>query len=279
MNSACSDIRLQDPSPTIRDVSVKVLQYCPQNGRTLINVFGVNLSTQTDANGILFDSDRDGLADVFEQTVSVRDQYNISYGSKDTNGDGYSDFVTYHLGLVEDAQRNMSVCDDSDLDTDRDGITDCEEALLGTDYRNPDTDFDGIPDGLELRFGLNPVTPDSELDPDGDGISNLDEVKNNSLVYVNRELQTLKHSLNYKVDTFLTAEHQQCYEVEVSNIPLVNVSNGNMIRVMFLEREHVEGQGQVNFLRDVTLVASREFPAGHIFTVEEVQNQTLIEVP
>lgn len=280
VTTACSDIRLENPPATIRDVSVKVHQYCPQSGRDLVNIFAVNLSAQTAEDQILLDSDRDGLPDIFEQTVSNRDEYNISYTSKDTNGDGYSDFATYHAGIKADVQNGMSVCDDPDLDTDRDGLSDCEESLLGTDYRKPDTDYDGIPDALELRFGLNPLTPDSELDPDGDGINNLDEVKSNSLVYVNHSTQILKHSLLYKVDTFIHQDAQQeCYEIQVSNIPLVNVSNGNMIRIMFLERETVIGQGQVNYLRDVTVIASRAFAAGHVIEVDDVQNQTIIAVP
>lgn len=279
LNAACSEINLKDKSPTIRPVTVKVMSYCPENGRSLVNVYGVNLSTQTAEDQILFDTDRDGLADNFELDATYQQEYNISQAAPDTNGDGYSDLVTYSIGYKVDTQQNLSACVQPDLDTDRDGLSDCEEAILGTDYRNPDTDFDGIPDGLELRFGLNPRVHDSELDPDGDGYSNLEEIKNNSMVYVSHVTQKLQHSINYKVEAFINEDNENCYQVEVSNIPLVNVSNGNMIRLMFLERETVIGQGQVNFSRDVTITASRNFPDGHIFEVDEVQNQTLLIVP
>ena len=36
------------------------------------------------------------------------------------------------------------------VDTDGDGLTDEEEARLGTDPRNPDTDSDGLTDGADL---------------------------------------------------------------------------------------------------------------------------------
>lgn len=39
----------------------------------------------------------------------------------------------------------------SDIDTDGDGLTDEEEAALGTDYENPDTDGDGLLDGADAR--------------------------------------------------------------------------------------------------------------------------------
>lgn len=279
LNSACSDIRLKDPGVAIKSVAVKVVRYCPENGRSLVNVFALNLSTQTAADEILFDTDRDGLADNFEQTVSIRDKYNLSYVSPDANGDGYTDLFAYNIGYDTENQQALAACPQPDLDTDRDLLSDCEEAIVGSDPQNPDTDFDGIPDGIEFRYGLNPVVNDSGLDTDGDGYSNLEEVINNSLVYTSEITQRLKHKLNYKVDAFLNEDNVQCYEVLVSNIPLVNVNNGNKIQLFFLEQENVPGQEQVNFIRDVTIIASRGFTSGHIFEVDQVQNQTLTRVP
>lgn len=42
-------------------------------------------------------------------------------------------------------------------DTDKDGLTDVEEALYGTNPNNPDTDGDGYADGLELINLYNPT--------------------------------------------------------------------------------------------------------------------------
>lgn len=39
-------------------------------------------------------------------------------------------------------------------DSDGDGLSEAEEATLGTDPSNPDTDADGLPDGLEARVSL-----------------------------------------------------------------------------------------------------------------------------
>jgi large repetitive protein len=49
-------------------------------------------------------------------------------------------------------------------DSDNDGLTDAQEATLGTDPFNPDTDGDGTADGVEV--GANPAAP---VDTDGDG--------------------------------------------------------------------------------------------------------------
>lgn len=50
-------------------------------------------------------------------------------------------------------------------DTDRDGLTNAEEAELGTDPNNPDTDSDTLNDGDEVKiFNTNPLDRDSDND-------------------------------------------------------------------------------------------------------------------
>ncbi len=59
------------------------------------------------------------------------------------------------------------------VDTDGDGLTDAQEADLGTDPNNPDTDGDGLTDGDEVNvYGTDPLNPDT----DGDGLTDGDEV-------------------------------------------------------------------------------------------------------
>ena len=43
------------------------------------------------------------------------------------------------------------------LDTDKDGLPDWQEALLGTDLKKSDTDSDGSPDGEEVRLNRDPL--------------------------------------------------------------------------------------------------------------------------
>ncbi|NNC88731.1 MAG: hypothetical protein HKN82_09775, partial [Akkermansiaceae bacterium] len=58
-------------------------------------------------------------------------------------------------------------------DKDGDGLTDAEEAALGTDECNPDSDGDGLLDGEEVNVtGTDPLNPDS----DGDGCDDGSEV-------------------------------------------------------------------------------------------------------
>jgi hypothetical protein len=43
------------------------------------------------------------------------------------------------------------------IDSDKDGLKDWEESLLGTDSHKADTDGDGTPDGKEVSLGRNPL--------------------------------------------------------------------------------------------------------------------------
>ncbi|HLF28612.1 MAG TPA: FHA domain-containing protein [Anaerolineae bacterium] len=55
------------------------------------------------------------------------------------------------------------------IDSDGDGLTDAEEARLGTNPQNPDTDADGLPDFEEIRRGTSPTVIDSDGDTLLDG--------------------------------------------------------------------------------------------------------------
>ena len=55
-------------------------------------------------------------------------------------------------------------------DSDGDGLTDDEEAKLGTDPFNKDTDNDGLTDGDEVKvYKTNPLNPDTDFDGLKDG--------------------------------------------------------------------------------------------------------------
>ena len=59
------------------------------------------------------------------------------------------------------------------IDSDGDGLSDDEEALIGTEPGNPDTDGDGLLDGEEINtYGTDPV----DSDTDGDGLNDGDEL-------------------------------------------------------------------------------------------------------
>ena len=69
--------------------------------------------------------------------------------------------------------RNASTTNSNAVDTDKDGLSDNEETLLGTDSTNADTDSDGLSDSQEISIGTNPLL----ADVDGDGLNDNAELQ------------------------------------------------------------------------------------------------------
>jgi hypothetical protein len=77
----------------------------------------------------------------------------------DTEGD-YNDPLNWRASSTAGGTPGTSVIDDG-TDTDGDGLTDVQEAILGTDPNNPDTDADGASDGTEAAAGTDPLDASS----------------------------------------------------------------------------------------------------------------------
>jgi hypothetical protein len=113
------------------------------------------------------DTDQDGLPDVVEIILSLDPLLDYDPLNPDTDGDGIAD---------------------GDEDIDRDGATNAQEVLLGTNLRFFDTDRDGILDGDEdndldglrdvdeLAARTDPLNPDT----DGDDFLDGEEVADGS---------------------------------------------------------------------------------------------------
>ena len=54
------------------------------------------------------------------------------------------------------------------IDSDGDGLSDAQEAALGTDPANPDTEEDGLVDGAEVTAATDPTLSDTDGDGFGD---------------------------------------------------------------------------------------------------------------
>jgi outer membrane protein OmpA-like peptidoglycan-associated protein len=148
------------------------------------NADGVVGATETDPNEA--DTDADGLQDGTESGLDAPegDDTDLAVFIPDADGgatttdpldpdtddggvpDGTED--ANHNGRVDagETDPNDPADDVASDDADGDGLTDAEEAVLGTDPLNPDTDGDGLNDGLEVNIGkTDPL--DDDTDDDG----------------------------------------------------------------------------------------------------------------
>lgn len=65
-----------------------------------------------------------------------------------------------------------TVEDPNAVDSDLDGLSNLEEALIGSDPNNPDSNGDGLLDGLSEELGINTT----DTDVDNDGLTNEQEI-------------------------------------------------------------------------------------------------------
>lgn len=165
------------------------------------------------------DSDGDGLSDDEESRLGTDPKL------ADTDGDGYSDgFEQQRVDRAfdpRDPQKPWFTCTDR-VDLDGDGLSNCEEAVLGTDARLTDTDGDRVPDGLEQRYRTDPLLADDAVDSDSDGVVNLQEFQAQSdpLAADARLFRDARTSYAIS-DRGEALGQNRCYDFEVSKIPLM----------------------------------------------------------
>jgi gliding motility-associated-like protein len=116
------------------------------------------------------DLDGDGVNDVNDEfpydpnESSDNDKDGIGDNADlDDDNDGYPDTIETQEG--SDPLNPASVPEDAD----KDGLSDAEEIILGTDPTNYDTDGDGVNDKVDAF----PLDPEHNSDQDGDGIPDL----------------------------------------------------------------------------------------------------------
>ncbi|MFH1498954.1 MAG: hypothetical protein ABII82_14145 [Verrucomicrobiota bacterium] len=110
------------------------------------------------------------------------------------------------------------------MDTDGDGLNDCEETLLGSDERKYDTDADGLPDAIEFNGGTSYLYDDRFGDLDNDGMTNGDEIATHlDPLFAEDTDARAFFGYRYNLDANgLAVGGFPCYDFEVTNIGLLD---------------------------------------------------------
>ena len=114
-----------------------------------------------------------GEEEIFAGNFNIIDEYEIETETIcDENGNLLPGYTSY-----SPTSTPPDVVDPIDqADDDNDGLTNSQEAALGTDPYNSDTDGDLLSDGQELFLGTDPL----KMDTDGDGYTDYQEVMDGS---------------------------------------------------------------------------------------------------
>ena len=232
-------LAIQDAAPPKQNrVSYAITNYCATAGNTFGDMFLINSSYVISGGQIQLDSDRDGVPDPLDNNSSLGITPNNTFSTPN----GFGDLPIFATGITVNSQALLMTyagCPNPNLDSDGDGLSDCaESALLKTNPGSFDSDGDGIPDDLELRFGLNPLDPsDAQLNATGDGVSNIQKIKMQLPLReaITPGMQAYAHA--YQVQALANNSNgQSCFNLTVTNIPVVNVANGNLIISYILEK-------------------------------------------
>lgn len=202
-------------------VNLSRIDFRSTQQRFLLKEFiAVNRNSLATENGLVPDSDADGLSDREE------DELGLDALNPDTDGDFYNDRLEHQfqtLGFDPLTPDTVPTCDDPFIDSDGDGLRDCEEDLLATDPTLFDTDADGFPDWLEFRMGTNAIFRDGLDDIDIDGATNGVELRANTDPLSNDARVRASLAYRYRIiDLGPTQDQRQCYNLRVSNITLLD---------------------------------------------------------
>lgn len=192
-------------------------------------VVASNFSSLPGSPGEDADSDGDVLSDLREL------EQRTDPLSRDTDGDGFSDGVEVEfarLGASFNPRQRMLPdgggvdpgCPPAlrGVDSDCDGLFDCDEQLIGTNGLRTDSDDDGVPDPIEWQLGTQASSDDLEQDPDSDGLTSRAEVRlhHDPFAVDNSKLSVSGYRYQLREDGPVEESGRQCFRFRVENISL-----------------------------------------------------------
>jgi hypothetical protein len=227
----------------IQSLGLGALNYASLASRNVLKQLIVqNMTAIPGPDGWQVDSDGDGLSNDTEFSLKT------STFNTDSDGDCFSDnFEVMHKDqgfdpLVPDSRGCVGPLAAPGRDTDGDGLTQYEEAFLGTNPGLADSDGDGIPDGFSARYRLDPLAGyKSIVDTDGDGLDDRSEMRANSNP-ISSDLPFYKQfGIRYSTTEKPNPDGSTCYDFAITNIQMTtppsqgNQQGYNLFKIYFAE--------------------------------------------
>lgn len=141
---------------------------------TPISNYNVNENPNINTNSVLINFNTNSNFIDNTNTINTNTQLPIN----ENNNTNYN--TNSEISGNENLNINSGTGRTENPDDDNDGLTNEEEAEIGTDTKNPDTDNDGLIDGFEKKHGFNPVIDDNNTPaniPDQDIIKSITDAK------------------------------------------------------------------------------------------------------
>jgi hypothetical protein len=212
---------------TLVPVTSHVVQSYDQHSNALDAEWDLSSFIDANQDGVLscgepmVDSDTDGLADLYEIRLGT-DPLNA-----DTDEDGLNDRIEwlYRRSGLDPLDSTDASCDPEMvgiLDSDGDGLNDCEEAFFGSLANRVDSDDDGLPDSVEFRFGTSPQQEEGSGDLDWDGTENAVEILNGFDPLCDDAAIRSRVGFGREVEEIGVNEQRSCYRFSVRGLPAIS---------------------------------------------------------
>ena len=211
--------------------------------RLLDEVIVINKSSLWNGEYLLPDTDGDGVSDILEATLGS------NLFNSDSDGNGVRDLVEYKLNgspclhpacNAALAMNYACTAAEKTADLDRDGLSDCEEKLVGSRKELFDSNHDDLPDDLALRFnlGLEPTDPqDAHDNRDSDSRDNYYEIKHDLPINFNNEKLYNLVSQTYELTSLGKNNGRSCYQMKVRDFKEVNTINKQTIIKVYIKEK------------------------------------------
>jgi hypothetical protein len=224
-------VQLDLKNPAVTTASFTINNYCTSPTRSFVDFFVLLRSVRIRGGQVLTNWARDGIADADKAGLGL----NIFSG--DQGGTGYGNLVLFKAGIPVDQFGTISSCTNPTVSSVPGLLNDCDRNFLQLKLQL-ETVPRSIPDDLALWFGLDLQDPAiAGRNTAGDGVSNLVKVKMNATIDETMSAATQALAPVYSIVRSTVGNHT-CYTFGASNLPLVDVSDGNEVDAYILSQDN-----------------------------------------